>query len=288
MKNILICFNYNSDIIIEHTIFLIDYLHNNQYNIFIDKDCENYITCHKKVNFIGLTKGVENCDVVVTIGGDGTLIHTVEMASLYNKPVMGINMGRLGFLATVNKDDLLNMLDILNDVNYQSKHMLMEVSISNGDETLVCNALNDVVVSKGNISKIIDLDVFYEDNIFANYRCDGLIVSTPTGSTAYSLSAGGPIINPSIHCFTLTPICPHSIFNKPVIFNDDTILNIKINEHNKNNVYVTIDGKLSNLVDSNTTITIKKSDRILTLLHTNDYDYYKTLRQKFIDKGFYL
>lgn len=286
MENILIIFNYNDNNVIHYTNNLINKFNKYNFNVFVTDKYKSYIT-ECECNFISCVNNV-NVDVIITVGGDGTLMHASKLASRCNIPIIGINVGRLGFLATINKNDFSKLLDILDGNYIISKRMLLEVNIISNEKKVSYEALNDIVISKGNISKIIDLDVFYNEEPFSSYRCDGLIFSTPTGSTAYSLSAGGPVISPNINCFSITPICSHSIFNTPVVFDENTVLNVNINKNNKNDVYITIDGEISQLVDNNTKISIKMSDNFLSLLYDRSYNYYTILRNKFIDKGFYL
>ena len=219
----------------------------------------------------------ENCDVIITIGGDGTLIKHAKSAAIYNKPVIGINAGRLGYLADIDRDKigLLERL-ITNDYSIDSRIML-SVDVEKDGKTLFNGtALNDVVIGNGEIAKISDINLnILGDNI--NYRADGIILSTPTGSTAYSMSAGGPIIEPTARCFIITPICSHSMTARPLIVNQDNVINLSVEKDS----YLIVDGNEKVMIDSKTKISVKKSVYEAKFINLSGRTFYKTLSYKF-------
>ena len=168
-------------------------------------------------------------DFIVVLGGDGTFLGAARNAALYDTPILGINLGTLGFLAEVEKRSSLEALQkVLNGEYNIEKRMMLEASVydcHNDERKFIC--LNDIGITRGSLSRIIDLKIFINDNFVDDYPADGIIISTPTGSTAYSLSAGGPIINPTMELLLLNPICPHSLRSRPIILSKDEIIKIE-------------------------------------------------------------
>ena len=197
-------------------------------------------------------------DVIITIGGDGTIIRYAKRAAMDNKPVLGINAGRMGYLANLEQNEL-NLVSKLKTKEYfVEKRMMLSVSISeNGKVINEFNALNDAVITSGFISRIIDVSVTVgADSI--NYRADGLIISTPTGSTAYSMSAGGPIIDPLTESMCITPICSHSLSAKPILLGANNIIKLKAFSKKRTDIYLTVDGRKVAQIKPYTEITIKQ------------------------------
>ena len=191
-------------------------------------------------NINRLTK---KCDAVIAIGGDGTILRSATIAAVYDKPVLGLNQGRLGFMAglEIGELDLIARL-FTGDYKIQ-KRMMLDVSVRHEGQCKYRSvALNDVVLSRGAMSHIIDFSVMHNSDACLHYRADGIIISTPTGSTAYSLSAGGPVVDPSVKSILLTPVCPHSLCDRSVIFSSDSFLDIEPTITYDNRLYLTIDG----------------------------------------------
>ena len=222
-------------------------------------------------------------DVIITIGGDGTIIRYAKRAAMDNKPVLGINAGRMGYLANLEQNEL-NLVSKLKTKEYfVEKRMMLSVSISeNGKVINEFNALNDAVITSGFISRIIDVSVTVgADSI--NYRADGLIISTPTGSTAYSMSAGGPIIDPLTESMCITPICSHSLSAKPILLGANNIIKLKAFSKKRTDIYLTVDGRKVAQIKPYTEITIKQAEQSAQLIRLNDRSFYKTLSYKFKD-----
>lgn len=221
------------------------------------------------------------CDVIVTIGGDGTLIKHAKKAARYGKACLGVNTGNLGFLANVDKDtvDLLKKLKT-GDYTVESR-MMLEICAEKDGETLFKGiALNDAVVSSGSVGKIADikLDVL-GDRI--EYRADGVIISTPTGSTAYSMSAGGPIIDPAVRCLTVTPVCSHSLTARPMILSDSAEINIGLLNSSRTSAILSVDGAQCATVDFDTVVGIKKAPIDAKFINLTGSTIYKTISKKF-------
>lgn len=230
-------------------------------------------------------KLIENCDIVVAIGGDGTIIHSLKKAALSDKPVLGINAGRLGFMAGLEIFELDRLSALMQGKYTLEKRLMLSVQLERKDGSIQqFYSLNDAVVSHGNISKIIDLKVFYEGKEILEYRADGLIVSTPTGSTAYSLSAGGPVISPKIFCFLITPICPHSLNSRTILFEGSSTIDIMPSGQKQQNIYLTIDGEQSIQLDLSDKITVSVADIYANLIRIKDIDFFQILNEKIIDR----
>jgi NAD+ kinase len=207
---------------------------------------------------------IRECEVVVTVGGDGTILKAGIEAARHGKPLLGINTGRLGFMATLEKD-ALDKLEQLKSGKYSvSRRMLLQVG------NLI--ALNDVVLHRGNEARLPEFVVFKDEVEVTRVRADGVIVATSTGSTAYSLSAGGPIIEPELECFLVTALSPHSLFNRPMIFAPDSVLRICAED-----VYVSVDGVLQ---DKNEEIRITKSGYYLDLIDIDGNSFYDSIHNK--------
>ena len=213
----------------------------------------------------------ETSDAIITIGGDGTLIKYAKKASRYGKPCLGINTGRLGFLTNLEKDqiDLLKNL-ACGRFSVENRMMLSIKMISEGKTVYEGIALNDAVISSGSVAKITDICLNVSGDEIG-YRADGIIFSTPTGSTAYSMSAGGPIIDPKVRCITVTPICSHSLAE----------MYVTLKETSRTTAYLTVDGKRCGEVNAGTTIVLSVSPFDAKLIDVSANTIYKTVSKKF-------
>ncbi|MBR7132828.1 MAG: NAD(+)/NADH kinase [Clostridia bacterium] len=222
-------------------------------------------------------------DIIITIGGDGTIIRYAKRAALDNKPVLGINAGRMGYLANIEQNEL-PLLSKLNRGEYViEKRMMLSVSLlENGRLINEYTALNDAVITSGFISRIIDISATVDGDSIS-YRADGLIVSTPTGSTAYSMSAGGPIIDPLTESFCITPICSHSLSAKPILLGADNTIKLKAFSKKRTDIFLTVDGRKVAAMRPFTEVRITRSERTVQLVRLNDRSFYKTLSYKFKD-----
>lgn len=227
----------------------------------------------------------EACDIVITVGGDGTIIHAAKHAAYANKPILGINFGRVGFVAAMEPEEL-NKLDNLITNNYIcEKRMLLNVKIFQNNNIIETAAINDATVSRGSLSRIVDLHVLLNDKTVCDYRADGIIVSTPTGSTAYSLSAGGPVIRPDLKCILLTPICPHTLFSRSLIFGDDDKVTVEVAGDKNEQVYLTIDGQSSFELQTGDKIEVEKYSKSVSFIKMEDKNFYTVLNDKLNERG---
>jgi len=215
-------------------------------------------------------------DILVSIGGDGTLISLVRRSYRYHKPVLGIYVGKLGFLTDIVPEDIEEFIKKLKKEEVRvDNRMMMEASISNKNEKMF--SFNDIVITRESISKMIHIDAFIDKKWFNTYYGDGLIVSTPTGSTAYNLASGGPVVYPLTNAYILTPISPHSLTQRPLVLPAD--FEIEIKTQSKNGLMV-IDGQEIYEFSPNDTITIKRAKIGAKLVHRLERNYFEVLRKK--------
>ena len=223
---------------------------------------------------------VANSDIVIAVGGDGTIIHIAKHAALMHKPVLGVNCGRVGFVANLEPAQLHLLPKLLEGSYTIDERMLLEVEISSMGKKETLFALNDVTMTRGSLSTMVELDVRLNSEFINTYRADGIILATPTGSTAYSLSAGGPVIEPHMKCILLTPICPHSLFSRSVLFSDDSTVTICPHDGHDKDTYATVDGIRSFKVENDDYITVKKSELTASFIKLNNKNFYRILSDK--------
>ena len=226
---------------------------------------------------------LKSCDMVLTIGGDGTIIHAARKSAPLDKPLLGINTGRLGFVAELEPNEL-DMLKRIAEGNYSvEKRMMLKVTCKNNE----FYAMNDAVISRGSLSRLIDIDVSLAEDrgYICSYRADGLIVSTPTGSSAYSLAAGGPVVEPTMKCIVMTPVCSHSLFARPVVFSHKSQLAVSASCDDNTQVYLTLDGAKTLTIARSDIIYITSSKIETKLIKLKDKSFYKVLNDKFTEKG---
>lgn len=225
-------------------------------------------------------EAIKKSDFVIAIGGDGTIIHTAKHAAQMHKPVLGVNCGRVGFVANLEPTDLHLLSKLFNGEYVIDERMMLEVVVDSGSRVTSMYALNDVTVSRGALSRMFELNVHLNDEFINSYRSDGLILSTPTGSTAYSLSAGGPVIEPHMKCILLTPICPHSLFSRSVLFSDDSSVTIKPNGDCSGEIYVSVDGVNYVKLEPSGSVTVKKSNLTANFIKLDNKNFYRILKDK--------
>ncbi|MDO4608466.1 MAG: NAD(+)/NADH kinase [Clostridia bacterium] len=222
-------------------------------------------------------------DVIITIGGDGTIMRFAKIAAREGKPVLGINAGRVGYLANIEQNEYPLLAKLKSGEYTIEERMMFNITVKeNGNVIGEYEALNDAVISSGYISRIIDISACVDGDIIS-YHADGLIAATPTGSTAYSMSAGGPVIDPSMKCACLTPICSHSLAAKPILVNGDKVIKLKAYSKKRTDIYLSVDGRKVCPVKPFTEIYISKSSNTVKLVRLNNRSFYKTLSLKFRD-----
>jgi len=224
---------------------------------------------------------------IVVLGGDGTLLGAARRVSHYRVPLLGVNLGGLGFLTGVPLKRLYPVVEMMlrGDLQVERRVMLESRVIRGGREACRFQVLNDVVINKGTLARIIDLDVSINGEFLTTFRADGLIISTPTGSTAYNLSAGGPILYPTMESFILTPICPFTLTNRPILIPHTARIQMKMGKESEETVLLTFDGQVGFELFYGDEVLIGKSEEEIDLLKTPDHSYFKVLRTKLMWGG---
>lgn len=225
---------------------------------------------------------IKNSNYVISLGGDGTLLKTARSTFNYNIPVMGINLGTVGFLAEVETNEIEKAFERLSKGDFElNNRMVLSASVVRNDETVFKSmALNDVVVSRDGLSRIIRLRVSVDGQFIDSFPGDGLIVSTPTGSTAYTLSAGGPIVQPDMKLMITTPICPHILYSRSFITSADRELSISVNDDYPDSATMTMDGQEGFCIRAGDKIVIKQADKDICFISINNINFYDVLRAK--------
>lgn len=252
----------------------------------IAEDVSNFLVklgVNTKIVKFNKTREIEIEDIykiAVVIGGDGTILKVAKSAAMVDCAVLGINAGRLGYLASANIDnfDILKRL-VTGDYTVQPRMMLKADKIIDGKVIESFDCLNDAVISKDSLSNVIDI-VLKISNDTISYRADGIIAATPTGSTAYSLSAGGPVVDPSLNCIILTPVCPHTLVTRSMVVDGNTPISISLNYNYKTHIHLSCDGRKAFELDNHSSVNISVSDISAKFIKLNDVSVYKILSQK--------
>jgi len=242
------------------------------------------MTATAKVNVCFEERSVIPKDVefVIVLGGDGTLLGAARRVAKFGVPILGVNLGGLGFLTEVPLKRLYPVAERMLEGRLEVESRLMlETSVErDGQEACRFTVLNDVVINKGALARIIDLDVHIDDEFLTTFRADGLIVSSPTGSTAYNLSAGGPIVYPTMSCYILTPICPFALTNRPIILPDSATISITLSRQSEERVSLTFDGQVGFDLRYGDRVRVYKSREGIKLIKSPDQTYFEILRAK--------
>ena len=229
----------------------------------------------------------KDMDSLVVLGGDGTLLGAARTVGQYGIPILGVNIGGLGFLTEIPLKRLYPAVEMMLQGRLEVESRLMLETRVLRDKSEICRfpVLNDVVINKGALARIIDLDVHINDQFLTTFRSDGLIISTPTGSTAYNLSAGGPILYPTLTNFVVTPICPFSLTNRPIILPDSDIVSIGMGKESEEEVSLTFDGQVGFDFSYGDRVVIHKSKNKIKLIKSPDQTYFEILRAKLMWGG---
>ena len=220
-------------------------------------------------------------EMVIVLGGDGTLLRVSRLPGIHQLPVLGVNLGRLGFLTEITLDELFPTLEqILAHKFVADKRLMLHTRIKRGEKVISSHTnLNDIFINKGVLARIISLETHIDGQYVNTFQGDGLIVSTPTGSTAYSLSAGGPILYPYTKALVITPICPHTLTNRPIVIPDNFRIEISLKSENED-VYLTCDGQEAFALHHNDIVEVSKCKHSIRLIQPLGKDYYQVLRNK--------
>jgi len=220
-------------------------------------------------------------DALVVLGGDGTLLGASNLLER-PVPVLGVNFGSLGFLTEITMPEVYPALEgvLRGEYRFEERRMLRATVRRQDEPEVVGDVLNDVVVTKAALSRIVELEVVVDGLFVSSFRADGLILSSPTGSTAYNLAAGGPILHPALPAMVLTPICPHMLSNRPIVISDDSVVEVRLRTAREGEVHITFDGQRGFPLAGTDTVSVTRSPRSLRLVKAPDRDYFEVLRTK--------
>ena len=247
-------------------------------SVFVDEALEQALTT--PVNLL-TNETLSDIKLVVVLGGDGTLLAAARLIGHNGIPILGVNLGGLGFLTAFSLEELYPEIERILAGDYTVEERMQLTSTVIRDDSILAeySVLNDVVITKAAIARIIDLETTIDGAHLTTFKADGLIVSTPTGSTAYSMAAGGPIIFPGLHTVMLTPICPHMLTNRPILVPDTSDIRIVIRSANEN-IFLTFDGQVGQSLKGGDIIQIKRSNHTVKLVKSPFRDYFEVLRTK--------
>ncbi len=248
---------------------------------------EKLMRVHKdraEFRYLPLESVYSEADILIVLGGDGTILEAARRAAQRGTPILGINLGRLGYMAELEPGELELLSRLVSgDYTLEQRSMLRVELFSGNELKSFCYALNDAVISNGSVSRMIELELSEGGMPVTNYRADGLIISTPTGSTAYSMSAGGALVDPRVPCFCVTPICPHSFIARPMIFSDQSVLEVRNICAREKMLYLTVDGRMNFELYRNQVVRVTKSNLTTNLIRLKSCGFYRKLRQKMND-----
>jgi NAD+ kinase len=230
---------------------------------------------------VGRSEIPAKVDMIVVLGGDGTMLAVARVMNDKEVPILGVNFGDLGFLTELTLNELFPTLEqVFANAYSTDSRILLEVEVVRAGEVISRHqALNDAVINKGAMARMIDLFVWVDDQMLTPYKADGLIISTPTGSTAYSLAAGGPIIYPNMEAFVITPICPHTLTNRPIVIPDRSVIRVEIKPGGES-IFLTMDGQVGLALREHDHIVARKSNRRVHLIKPGKKSYFDVLREK--------
>jgi NAD+ kinase len=258
---------------------LLDWLRKREIEVYVDKETAATLASPEKS--LSRNQMPSSVDLLVVLGGDGTLLATARALAGKPVPILAVNLGGLGFLTVITRDELYPTLERVLIGDFQTERRVqLAADIVRADETIASFlALNDVVLNKGAIARILDFEVYVDGKFVSNFKSDGLIVSTPTGSTAYSLAAGGPVVSPGVPAFIVTPICGHTLTNRPIVISDSAKIEV-IAKSQRESAYVTVDGQLGIAARSEDVVRMIKAASCVELIQPEEKNYFEILRQK--------
>ena len=279
MKNIGIIAKKGRPEVLALTGKIIPWLTERGFRVAMEK---NFAVSTEKVQGVERDEIANLADLLIVLGGDGTLLSVARIPGAEDVPILAVNLGGLGFLTEIRVDEINSLLEKVTVGDFDlDRRMMLEVSLSRSGEKGVetFRVLNEVVVNKGAMARMIDLDTSVNGMYLNIFKADGLIICTPTGSTGYSLSAGGPIIHPTLKLISLTPICPHTLTNRPIILTDDSTIKVTLRSENED-VFLTMDGQVGVRMQEGDFIEVHKSQKVISLVKTPFRNYFEILKDK--------
>ena len=258
---------------------LTQWLRERNVEVFLDKETASLLESAEKS--LSRNEMPSQVDLLVVLGGDGTLLAAARALNRKPVPILAVNLGGLGFLTVITREELYPTLELVLAGDFKTERRVqIEGELVRADEIISSFlALNDVVLNKGAIARILDFDVLVNGRFISTYKSDGLIVSTPTGSTAYSLAAGGPIVTPAVEAFVVTPICAHTLTNRPLVLPDSVQIEVVVKSQ-REVAYLTVDGQMGIATHSDDAVRLKKASSCVEIIQPPNKDYFEILRQK--------
>jgi len=248
------------------------------HGIKVVSDCENI---DSRIVVMNIDKICAEADIIISLGGDGTILRLVHQLNDVQTPIFGVNLGNVGYMNEIEADELDKLSLLISGEYFIEKRMMLSCEVYKNRQRVFCEkALNDAVVSHGALSRMVSIDLFVNGEHISSVRGDGMIFSTPTGSTAYSFSAGGPIVEPTLESLIMTPVCVHSFNKSPIIFSPKTELGVKFDNDRNDHIYVTVDGFINYKLESNDYLKIKRSDTAVNLIRFKNKSFYSKLSEK--------
>jgi len=263
---------------------LVDWFRQKKIEVFIESEMANLLGLHASepnVNRIEREAFPAQAEMILVLGGDGTLLSVARLVGGHKVPILGVNLGGLGFLTEITLEEIYRVLDrvVQGDFITDERVVLDASVIRKGKRVAEFTVLNDAVINKGALARIIDMETTINGEYLTTFKSDGLILSTPTGSTAYNLSAGGPIVYPSLHCIVITPICPHTLTNRPIVVPDDVEIRATLKTRQEE-VILTLDGQQGFPLEVEDVVEVRKSNVGILLIKSPYRHYFEVLREK--------
>lgn len=258
---------------------LIKHLKRKKINIVLEHDTARILPDYK-IPIIHRDKLHHHCELIIVVGGDGSLLSASRIAAQQNLPIIGVNRGHLGFLTDIKPNNIAKIDEILAGKFYEEQRVLLSADMKDKNKTITQNlALNDIVFLSYVAGNIIDFSVYVDQQFLCNYHADGLIIATPTGSTAHALSGGGPILHPVLDAIVLVPMLSHNLSSRSIVIKNEGTIKVVFNNADTTDLLVRCDGQVQTILHG-CYVEIKKAKEKLTLLHPTDYSYFETLRTK--------
>jgi NAD+ kinase len=284
MKRIGIIYKQNKPEALSITGQIVEWLRPREIEVYVEEGVERSIRSGQEFPYLNTVKKEEipsRAEMIIVLGGDGTLLSVARLVGSRQVPILGVNLGGLGFLTEITLEELYQVLDrvIRGDFVTDERVVFNASVIRRGEKLAEFIVLNDAVINKGALARIIDLETTINGEYLTTFKSDGLIISTPTGSTAYNLSAGGPIVHPSLHCIILTPICPHTLTNRPIMIPDNVEVRALL-KSKQQEVLLTLDGQQGFVLEFEDVVQVRKAEGKILLIKSPHRHYFEVLREK--------
>lgn len=259
----------------------LEWLQERPVRVVVSPDLNTFIhNSNPKISSVAQDEFAEASDIVIAMGGDGTMLAAARQMGEIQKPLLGVNLGSLGFLADVSPDELFGRMEaVLAGTYFIEKRLTLQACVKSESSSCFYQALNDVVMARGGIPRMICIEATVDDRYFGTFYTDGIIISTPTGSTAYSLAAGGPIIFPSLESIIFNPICPHTMTARPTVIPASSTICLKMQSPDQD-AFVSVDGQVMSRIDQNTEIDVMRGATDIQLIKFEDHNFFDVLRKK--------